>query len=110
MEQERVIRLVLRQIKDIQSQADKILSDKADEDIQNFTRYSIELKNFIADRIDDEKINSYLKEIQDVEYTPRFITRRWTFWENIAKSNALEEINTVRGKYAHLELLIKQLT
>ena len=65
MEQERIINLVIRQLKDIQSQADKILSgDNSNEAIESFARYSIELKEYITKKINNEKA----KELGDKKH------------------------------------------
>ena len=119
MEQEGIIRLALRGVKDIQTQAEKIVSgDKSSATIENFARYSNELKDYITKNISNEKVNSYLKEIQDVNYK-RVSVKLWHYlilpsWfillykDTIAKNRTIEEINTVRGKYAHLELILRQ--
>ena len=120
-EQEQALRLIMRQLTDIQSQADKILSgDKSNEKIEGFARYSIDLKEYIAKKMNNERINSYLVEIPDVNYS-RTHVKLWqylilpTWWyllykDYMARDKSLEEINTIRGKYAHLELIIKQIT
>ena len=79
MEQERAIKLIARQIKDIQSQADKVLSsDKSNAAIENFARYSVSLKQYIAKNTNDKKINSYLTEIPDIKYS-RINVKLWQY-------------------------------
>ena len=120
MEQERILRLVVRQLQDIHSQADKILSgDKSNEALELFGRYSIDLKEYIAKNINNEKIISYLTEIPDVKYS-RSKVRLWEYlilpswWiiiykDYIRRNKTLKEVNIARGKYAHLELLMKSV-
>ena len=120
MEQEDAIRLALRGIKDILAQAEKIvLEDKSSTTIESFARYSNELKDFIAKNIHNEEINLRLEEIPNVNYS-RIRMKFWHYlmlpsWlyflykDIIAKNRTMEEINTVRGKYAHLELILRQL-
>jgi hypothetical protein len=112
--------LILRQLKDIQSQADKILSgDKSDGAIEGFSRYSSDLKDYIAKNISDTSIHSYLMEIPDINYS-RSQVKFWQYiilplwWlvlykDNVVKNRIIEKIHTVKGKYAHLELFIKGL-
>jgi hypothetical protein len=120
MEQEKVIRLLLRQLTDIQAQADKILSgSKSDESVEGFSRYSGDLKEYVAKNVKNERINSFVAEIPDVNYSRNqvkfwqyLVLPAWCFvlYENIvAKNRTVEEISTVRGKYARLELLIKEV-
>jgi len=111
---------VMRQLKDIQSQADKILSgDTSNETIESFARYSIELKEYIAKNISNERINSYMTEIPDVNYS-RSNVKFWQYlilpswwWllykDYTARNKSTDEIGIVRGKYAHLELLMRQI-
>jgi len=117
---EQTIRLALRGLTDIQAQAEKIiLGDKSSTTIESFARYSIELKEYIAKNISNEKVNSYIQAIPEVNYS-RVRVQLWHYlilpawWfilykDFIAKNKTIKEINEVRGKYAHLELTIKGL-
>jgi len=118
-EQERIVGLVIRQLKDIQSQADKILSsnDKSNATIESFAQYSISLKEYINKNLDNERINLFLTEIPNVNYS-RTKVKLWSYlissWYNfymdyIARNKTLDEINIVREKYALLELMIRQI-
>lgn len=121
MSQDKAIRLLLRQLKDIQAQADKILTgEKSDETIETFSRYSIELKDYILKNVESPEIKSYLKELPEINYS-RTKIQVWQFFilpfwwialynDYQAKNEAIEEINMVKGKYATLEVLVKGLT
>lgn len=120
MEQEKAQRLLIRQLKDIQSQADKISSgESSSENIEAFARYSIELKSYIAKNIESQQIKSYLSQLPDINYSKTNI-KLWQYlilpswWVSSyrdyqAKNQAILEINQVRGKYATLELLVREL-
>lgn len=69
MDQDKAIRLLLRQLKDIQAQADKILTgENSNETIETFAKYSIELKDYISKNIESPVIKSYLKELPEINY------------------------------------------
>jgi len=121
MNQDEAIRLVIRQVKDVQAQADQILKgNKSDEAIENFARYSEEMKAFIRKNIPSEEILAYLKDITPVHYTKAkisiwqyFVFPSWwlsLYKEYNAKNQVLDEIREVQHKYANLELLLKALT
>ncbi len=121
MNEDQAIGLLIRQIKDIQAQADKIQTgDNSPEAIESFSKYSQELKSYVIKRIDSDEIKSYLKEIPDINYSKTTI-KLWQYlifpswWLSVAKdyqakNKTLEQIKLVRGKYATLEILVKGLT
>ncbi|HYF69505.1 MAG TPA: hypothetical protein VD884_15275 [Ohtaekwangia sp.] len=120
MEQDKALRLLLRQLKDVQAQADRILKgESSSESIETFARYSIELKSYISTHVNSQEITSYLAELPEINYT-RTDIKLWQYlilpswWITLykdyhAKNRTIEEINSVRGKYATLELLVKGL-
>jgi hypothetical protein len=120
MDQDKEIRLILRQLKDIQAQADKILAgENSNEVIETFSKYSIELKDYMLNKIDSPEIKSYLKEIPEINYS-RTKVKLWQYlilpmwWIALyndyqAKNEALEDVQMVKGKYATLEMLVKGL-
>lgn len=120
MEQDKAIRLLLRQLKDIQAQADKILSgENSSETIETFARYSTELKAYISKNVDSPEIKSYLSELPEINYA-RTEIKLWQYlilpswWISAykdyqAKNKTIGEINVVKGKYATLELLVRGL-
>lgn len=113
-------KLLLRQVKDIQAQADKIVQGENSADaMETFARYSAELKNYISVNIQSAEIKAFLTELSDVNYS-RMKIRLWQYlllpywWIGLykdyqARNKTVEEINTLRGKYATLELLIRAL-
>jgi hypothetical protein len=121
MEQDKALRLLLRQLKDIQAQADKILiGENSNEMIEAFAKYSSELKSYILKNVESEEIKSYMTELPEIAYSRTkiklwqyLILPNWwiTFYKDYqAKNETIEEINSLKGKYATLELLIKGLT
>ena len=64
MDESQKLRLLYRQLKDIQSQADKIIRDNASlEDIEQFEGYSGELRKFILDNYPDREVTATVLEI-----------------------------------------------
>ncbi|UOB18936.1 hypothetical protein [Abyssalbus ytuae] len=55
---------IIRQILDIQTQAERLISNKADlPQIEEFAKYNDELKSFLLTKIKDNFILNYIKEI-----------------------------------------------
>jgi hypothetical protein len=118
MENDKSLRLLLRQLKDVQAQADKILTgENSNEAIESFARYSIELKEYILKNISSNEVKSYLTELPEINYS-RTDLKLWQYlilpswWITLykdyqAKNRTIQEINAVRSKYATLELLVK---
>lgn len=118
MDQDKAVRLLLRQLRDIQSQADKILKgEDSNEAIETFSRYSSELKLYISKNVASEETKSLLNELPEINYSRSeiklwqyFILSSW--WVSVykdyqARNKTIQEINLVKGKYATLELLVK---
>lgn len=120
MEQEKILSLLSRQLRDIQSQADKILrDDNSAEAIESFARYSQELKHFIMTKVEDPEVLRVAAEIPVVNYKRNRISL-WQFlilpawWISLYKDYqqrqvSLEEISSAKGKYASLELLVNSV-
>ena len=121
MEQGKAIGLLLRQLKDIQAQADKILTgEDSNERIETFAKYSIELKDYISKNVESKEIKMYLTELPNINYS-RTQVKLWQylFWPSwwlslykdyLAKNRTIEEIRLVKGKYSTLELLVRGFT
>ena len=120
MDQDKAIRLLLRQLKDIQAQADKILTgENSDEIIEIFAKYSIELKDYISKNIESPSIKTYLKELPEINYN-RTKVKLWQYlilpiwWIALyndyqAKNETIEDTQLAKGKYATLEMLVRGL-
>lgn len=116
-------RNVLRQIKDIQQQADRLIKRKANlNEIQDFSKYSSELKNFLVNNIKDEFILNYVSEIpvldlndenENISGLLTVILYYFGGWlgiygrEEIKKDKALKTIKRIRDKYASAEFMLK---
>ena len=114
------MRLLLRQIQDIQAQADRVLNgDNGSESLENFSRYCSELKTFISSHIEQNSIREYAANLPDINYQRNeiklwhylFLPSLWIglYRDYHARNKTLQEIATARGVYASLELLVKGL-
>lgn len=120
MEQDKALRLLQRQLKDIQAQADKIITgDNSNEMIEAFAKYSSELKSYISKNVELKEVKSFVAELPEINYS-RTQIKLWQYlilpswWITLykdyqAKNETITEINSARGKYATLELLIRGL-
>lgn len=121
---EQKLRLLIRQVRDIQAQADKIIRDgeNSAETIESFSRYSGELKQYIFQHVNTREILDFATQLKEIEYD-RVEFQLWQFivmpfmpgWvvsyyrDYQAKARAVEAIGELRGKYGTLELLLKGL-
>jgi hypothetical protein len=117
---EDTLRLVIRQLRDIQAQADKILTgDNSSEAIEGFARYSTELKNFISKHYDYANVQAYLTELPKINYAKTQV-KLWQYlllpswWISLyhdyrARNKAMDAIRLTKDKYATLTLLLKGL-
>jgi len=120
MEQERALQLLLRQLRDIQAQADRILAgENSAETIESFARYSSELKDYVGKNVDSRELTAYLADLPEINYS-RSDVKLWHYlilpawWVTLykdyeARNKTIAEIGSVRGKYATLELMVKGL-
>ena len=120
MEDYKRMSLFIRQLIDVISQGDKILrGEKNAESIENYARYSNELKQFISVNIKDEKILELNDEIPIINYK-RLTLNIWQYlllpyWfiliyiDYIAMNKTLREIDTSRGKFSSIEFLSHSL-
>ncbi len=114
------LRLLLRQLRDVQAQADKIVSgESSQESIETFAQYSRELKDYVLTHVDSDEIRRHTSDIPDVNYA-RVMVSWWQFiimpawWiamynDYRSRERAIEDIVTVKGKYATLELMVREL-
>ena len=121
MEQEKALRLLARQLKDVQAQAEQIITgDNSDEVLETFAKYSTELKEYIQKNIASPEIKAYLIELPEINYK-RTQIKLWQYlifpswWVSLYKdylerNKTVQEIALVRGKYSTLELLVKGMT
>lgn len=116
--EEKAIRLLLRQLKDIQAQAEKVVAgENSDADLENFARYSSELKDYISKNVSSTEIRSYLTDLPEINYSRSQIAL-WQYlifpswWISLYKdyherNRTIQEINHAKSKYATLELLVR---
>ena len=114
---------IVRQIKDIQVQADRLIKNNADvTEIEDFAKYSQELKTFLIQNIKDDFILNYLHDIpvldldEQSEITESFLYSLLHFFggalgiyssELKKKANALDKIRDIKSKYASVEFMLK---
>lgn len=113
---------ILRQITDIQVQAERLIKNKSDiTQVEQFAAYSNEIKTFLLNNISDEFILNQIKEIPDLdleqtESNSRFINLFLNVLggsigiyssERRKADEALDKIRDIRGKYASTEFMLK---
>lgn len=118
--EEKIFRLLLRQLTDIQAQADKIISgNDSGPVIEDFARYSSDLKEYVERRVTDKSIREYARTIPDFNYM-RLDFQFWkiillplwffdAYRDYVLRRQIVEEVRTHRNKYASLEHLIRRL-
>jgi hypothetical protein len=121
MDEQQKLRLLYRQLKDIQSQADKIIRDNPSlEDLEQFEAYSGELRKFILDNYPDREVTETVLEIPIDLYKANradvglmatvvaFIPGLSSFMQERRQiQQSIETVHLIRGKYSTLEFLIK---
>ena len=114
---------VIRQIRDIQVQAERLLQNSDLESIEQFERYNQELKGYLINNINEDHILEEIKKISEVEremersagadglliliivyIAPPLASY---FRERSYKSRAMEVVRDIRSKYASIEFLLK---
>lgn len=115
-------RNIIRQIKDIQNQAERLIKRKSSlSEIEQFANYSCEIKSFLIKNIDEDFILKYVYEIPDLnldesDSKPGFfdlILFSFNFGfgayskERQKADKALKTVRDIRGKYASLEFMLK---
>lgn len=111
-------RNLLRQLKDIQNQADQLLKGKPGiVEVQNFIKYSDELKKYLENEVDLEEMNYLIKDIPTINidammpktwivaFTPSIFSS--FFYERRIVDQALTDIDIAKSKYASIEFIMK---
>lgn len=112
-------RNIVRQVVDIQTQAERLISQKAEEtDIELFSQYNRELKSFLISNIKDEFVLNYVKKIPDLDMME--LDKGGSFFEKLIgllsngysndrmrNDRALDLIREIKNKYASAEFMIK---
>lgn len=116
---ERSTQLLFRQLKDIQVQADRVLKgENSAESIEQFARYSVELKKYALDKFKGTPAEQKLHELPEIHYKRNRLTIAHVFmfnWfavlaaERRAREESLEEIREARNKYASLEFVLRDM-
>lgn len=116
------LRLLLRQVRDIQAQADKITRDgeNSAEAIESFSIYSGELRDYIMKHVDAPEVLEYMAQLPEVDYNPvsihfwQYIIMPWwwivAYKDMQAREAAAQDIGHVRSHYATLEHMLKDLS
>ena len=115
----------LRQIQDIQVQAERLISNKANLDqIAEFSKYSDEIKFYLMENIDDEEILSYVRDIPTFEIEESELEKTAEgifagilsiasyglagyFRNQRARDKALDVVRDIRSKYASIEFMCR---
>ena len=119
MKDEKVNRLLRRQLNDIQMQAEKIVAgDNSGAAIENFARYSSDLKDYIDRNVSDEEVRAFTEMIYDLNYS-RVHFQLWEililpiYWtmcvrDYFIRRQLVQQIHDLRGRYASLEFMVKE--
>ena len=79
MDQEKAFSLLSRQLKDILANAERIINgNDSPEEIETFARYSIELKKYVNERIENKEFRLATNQIPDINYQRKHI-RLWQY-------------------------------
>ncbi|AXT21027.1 hypothetical protein D7030_08450 [Flavobacteriaceae bacterium AU392] len=114
-------RNIIRQIVDIQNQADRLIKNKANiVEIEQFSQYNDEIKSFLESNIEDEFILNYVRAIPNLDIEQEdtklgilnivlsiFFGGITSYRERQKADNALNKIRDIRGKYASAEFMLK---
>jgi hypothetical protein len=114
-------RNIIRQIVDIQAQAERLIRTKSNiVEIEQFAKYNNEIKSYLISNIDDEFVLKYVKDIpdldiNDVETKTRIITILLSLFvggialyhEKQKSQRALKTIRDIKGKYASAEFMLR---
>lgn len=117
-------RNIIRQIVDIQAQADRLIRSDADVvEIEQFAQYNNEIKTYLIEHIDDDFILKYIKDIPDLNieevedkkgvlgliFLTLSLFSGWPalYYEKRKARKSLETVRDIRGKYASVEFMIK---
>ncbi|NER12804.1 hypothetical protein GWK08_05090 [Leptobacterium flavescens] len=113
---------ILRQIKDIQVQADRLIRNNADlTEIEHFSDYSTEIRNCLLKNITDKTILDHIESIPDLkidEYVESdggngilgsiinffggaYASEKWK------SESSLSIVRDIKAKYASLEFLLR---
>ena len=113
---------IIRQIKDIQAQAERLVSTKGDiNSIRDFSKYNEEIKTFLIEHVNDDFILKFVKDIprldiNDIKVEENFLTTVIGFFsgglssqyrQNRIYEEALNTVRDIRGKYASAEFMLK---
>jgi len=107
-----------RQLKDIQIQAENISKGKPSvSDIENFTKYSDELKAMLSENVDIDFVQNLITEIPSIQRSETHIKKGifaslfgvlgFMGQEDRFIQEAKSTIETIRGKYASIEFVVK---
>ncbi len=115
----------LRQIQDIQVQAERLITKNADlEEISEFAKYSDEIKLYLLENIDDELILSYVRVIPEFDVEESEIKKASAgiievilsiasyglasyFRNRQARDKALGTVRDISSKYSSIEFMCK---
>ncbi|MEO1514021.1 MAG: hypothetical protein AAFV95_03385 [Bacteroidota bacterium] len=112
-------RNILRQLKDIQFQAEKLLKGSPDlSAIRTFSQYSAEINRFLLEEIDLPDVHQLVYQIPPIPYEVGINKRSlfmtvlpsvlwYWYYERQIVEEAQEGIQIARGKYSSIEFMLK---
>lgn len=103
--------LIIRQLDDIANQADYLLnqSEPSDEEIEEFSKYSKDLKGFLLKNTTNSHIIERLNEIPDFSYKANsfWFSGRASIFKYFKKVKALDKIRLIQSLYSSIKFLFK---
>lgn len=113
---------ILRQITDLQVQADRLINEKTNlEEIEQFSKYSREIKTFLLQAVNDDFVKKYVLEIPDLDLNSTKVSSNAKsivairlggiggsyYREKQKVDEALDTVTDIRNKYASAEFMLK---
>lgn len=111
--------LLIRQINDLCVQAERLTRGRpSSEELENFARFSEELKEYILSNVEQDDVRILVAEIPVIKYSRMEIKLWyyliWAVWivqfakDYVARNRTLAEVAEVRNKYTKLEFIIRE--
>ena len=115
-------RNILRQIADVQQQAERLISTNAEQhEIEDFSKYNEEIKSYLLENVKDNFILKRINEIPSINFNTLEIKDNFlilifsifsgglaAYYRRIERTKeALAVVREIRGKYASAEFMLK---
>jgi hypothetical protein len=120
MDQHKRLSLLNRQLTDLQAQAERIIKgNNSSEALETFSRFAVELKEFVKLKMESPKLSQEADLIPDIDYEKSEISLRqfilmpswfYAMYKDQQKREALvEEVRNVRNAFAEFQLSVQEM-